>query len=67
MKITLIHQDTPDVRYIDMFEAAEHLESDRGATRYALPDGETAWFCDECGAEIDDTFEGCECCEEVEV
>lgn len=66
MKITLIHQDT-DVRHIDMFEVAEYLESERGYTRYALLDDETAWFCDECGAEVDDTFEGCECCEEVEV
>ena len=50
-------------------EEPEHLESSRGLSRYRIAEadqgghfGESEWFCDECGALAEDTFEGCPVC-----
>ncbi|MBK1618445.1 hypothetical protein U5801_18995 [Lamprobacter modestohalophilus] len=50
-------------------EEPEHLESSRGLSRYLIADadqgehfGATEWFCDDCGALVEDEHEGCLVC-----
>jgi hypothetical protein len=48
---------------LDDYPDANWLESRKYVARYDLGDGESAWFCQDCGSRIDgDETEGCDQC-----
>jgi hypothetical protein len=54
----------------EIFPDCEFLENNNGCTRLSngLGEGtdyESAWFCNGCGAEVEDIFEGCGCDDKV--
>lgn len=55
--------------HLDWIENPEYLESSKSMTRYLIPASEqnqafseSEWFCNDCGALIEDTDEGCQSC-----
>lgn len=62
-----IDLSVPNIEWLT--EEPEHLESSRRLSRYLIAEadqgedlGESEWFCDACGALVEDTFEGCPVC-----
>lgn len=64
-------RETSNMNIDELFEihgdAAYWLEDQGNMERFGYPspsdpDGASAWFCKDCGQEIEDTFDGCENC-----
>jgi rubrerythrin len=67
MSFVIIVLSEPNIEWLR--ETPEHLESARGLSRYRIAEadqnehfGESEWFCDECGALVEDVDEGCPVC-----
>lgn len=65
--IVFIDLSVPNMEHLQ--EAPAFLESHKGLTRYHIAEddrsdlfGESEWFCDDCGARVEDTFDGCPVC-----
>ena len=65
--IVTIDLSEPNIEWLR--ETPEHLESRRGLSRYRISEVDqnehfavTEWFCDDCGARVDDVHEGCLVC-----
>ena len=62
-----IDLSVPNIEWLN--EEPEHLESSRKLSRYLIAEadqnahfGATEWFCDDCGARVEDVHEGCLVC-----
>lgn len=62
----------PDPHIDDLSEEPQWLEGQRGCSRYAIHPfdnggqfADTAWFCDECGYQVDDPRDSHDCAVEV--
>lgn len=65
--VITIDLSQPNLEWLS--ETPEHLESSRGLSRYLIAEVDqsdqfaaTEWFCDDCGALVDDVYDGCPVC-----
>ncbi len=67
MSFVIIILSEPNIEWLH--ETPEHLESRRGLSRYLIAEADqgdsfavTEWFCDDCGALVEDVHKGCLVC-----